>query len=93
MAQFTQGPWHVRGSSKQGYSQVADDQGEVICTTHGPAHKANAALIAVAPELYDLLIDLLKAPGPGKDGGSRDRLLTNHYGRRVRVLLAKGRHQ
>lgn len=59
MSKFTAGPWNLGRCG-----QILGEDGEFICSARkrtitqyqkSPTEKANAALIAAAPELYDAL--------------------------------------
>ena len=54
--QFTPGPWF---QDEQNPFQIVDTQGTLIASTQ---FKPNAHLIATAPELYEVLTELLKIP-------------------------------
>lgn len=82
----TPAPWHLRGSSRQGYSLVSDDAGETLATTHGTKHRANARLIAVAPEMYDAIAMVLSLRKFG-DGGQRIAVLDRKTAAQLRELL------
>jgi hypothetical protein len=57
---FTPGPWTVEsrvafGKNDYAVSPASGNDGFVAALTHGPDAKANASLIAAAPELYEAL--------------------------------------
>jgi hypothetical protein len=63
---FTPGPWTVEsrvafGKNDYAVSPASGNDGFVAALTHGPDAKANARLIAAAPELYEALVALTRA--------------------------------
>jgi len=59
---FTPGPWHVAGFdsriNEERYFGIGTPRGQMIVESFGECdsnRKANAALIAAAPEMYDIL--------------------------------------
>ena len=58
MSSFTKGPWHYAANSKSEFSAydviASNEVNGYICTTSGNS-KANARLIAKAPEMFELL--------------------------------------
>lgn len=86
MPDFSEHSWRLSGSSKRGYSQVSDDRGEVVITTHGQGHALHARLCAVAPQLFEELRSLLA--GHGHDGGKGFHLPKEHANK-VRALLRR----
>lgn len=57
MEKFTRGPWRYDG----GHGIVFDADGGVVCDmlpTGDSIHDASAALIAAAPEMYEMLKDV-----------------------------------
>lgn len=75
--QHTRGPWSVSNvDSDPDYVLICADDKQAngaweIATPHGPDAKANARLIAAAPELLEALIEIEK----GEGAFSRDRIL------------------
>lgn len=62
--QHTAGPWHVDNFDKAGICSIKSSDGIVVAHPHGPSgewckvkeeHRANAQLIACAPELLERL--------------------------------------
>lgn len=55
---FTPAPWF---QDEQNPFQIVDAQGMLIASTHSDqsASRANACLVAAAPELYEVLTELL----------------------------------
>ena len=77
MPKTTPGPWTVNGAHKVESEKEhgwAND-GWIICEALGPDAAANARLIAAAPELLDVLCDLLK---PEMCTGDEDGDHCNH---------------
>jgi len=83
-------PWHVRATSKlaRGYSNVADDNGVIVATTHGPNHAGNARLIAIAPEMYAAIEHVLSLRKPG-DGQGLIPALNGRTAKQLRALLSR----
>jgi hypothetical protein len=57
---FTKGPWHIHPHIVNGIIQrnfIEDSEYRIICEYWLGAK--NAALIAAAPEMYDLLLDIM----------------------------------
>ena len=101
-ATFTPGPWHysevIRGRD-QYYRQIRADfkiaevhacHSGVAGTKEGRAEdEANARLIAAAPEMYEVLQEIL-APCPVKGyQGKYDRRRTYNARKKAREVLAK----
>lgn len=78
---FTKGKWSVGIGKLEG--GVVDEQDELICDPSGGRFeeeaKANASLIAAAPEMYALLEDLL------------DRFRNDEFAPEIEKLLKKAR--
>lgn len=72
-AKFTKGPWSYDGIS------VIDENSIDICDVN-PDNKANAKLIAAAPEMYELLkraYRILKDEGAQNTASEIEELLNN----------------
>lgn len=88
---FTKGNWHTEQRAK-GVIILADSEnlnaGFSICSVNGPESEANAALIACAPEMYEMLKQVSQLID--NDGGAAiDWLIENTFD--IRELLAKAR--
>ena len=62
-AKYSPGPWSVSKKSKLTGAVVAED-GEVVCDPTGAGRyedeaEANANLISAAPELFELLVEMM----------------------------------
>jgi hypothetical protein len=51
----TPGPWHVIPKGATFAGDIANERGEVVAQAYGTGHKANARLIAAAPDLLAAL--------------------------------------
>lgn len=82
-AKFTKGPWK-RNYHANGCQYVSAQNGMNGCysvaSTHGPDDLANAHLIAAAPDMYEILIQLQIGGGLG---------IARH--RQIDKILAKAR--
>ena len=96
MTEYTPGPWRVGGVEDLQHGrgrQIAADAGK-ICVVYGvrdPDVKANARLIAAAPDMYEELEAIAgnHDAGPGIDAEELCELMTQ----RARGVLAKIRGQ
>ncbi len=83
-AKFTKGPWFY----DDGHGLIFGDGNEVICDmmpAGDVAHDANAALVACAPEMYEMLDEI--SDGLLEAGGYGNCALA----KRIETLLAKAR--
>ena len=82
----TSGPWYEYQSEKFAYKMIASKCGEKIAK-HVP--NANARLIAAAPEMYEVLKEIL-APCPIKGYlGKYDHRRTYKARKKARAILDK----
>lgn len=90
---FTKGPWFLEnmpdvsptvfnvGPKPYGYSQR--NEIECVCTTYRDESGSNAHLIAAAPEMYEMLEEVLRE--------QKANFGDNHGDPRIEKLLAKAR--
>ena len=96
---FTPGPWFHHGPSGSehtagGFIKSSDDRNSspLICSiygTGGQPHKANANLIAAAPDLLEALEQMIDEYGTAGDGWPRN----NKVLRDARTAISKARGQ
>lgn len=84
MTTHTQGPWHVAKTGNHQGLIVAEGSGANIAVTYD---KADAPLIAAAPELYEALHAVMHGQLGGKPDMTADRF---HLARRA-LAKAEGR--
>lgn len=85
--QFTPGPWKVNG-----YEGVVDKDGNTVtpsyCGCEICLKRADAHLIAAAPEMYELLEEVLNHPKMAFDNGEHETITIHD---KIVRLLAKAR--
>ncbi len=90
----TPGPWEARGGTifRQGQQALS----VAIITKWQPEHKANARLIAAAPDLFELLREVRDACFYGEDDGigvTEEPTIDADLFDRICTALAKARGQ
>jgi hypothetical protein len=73
MTKHTPGPWQAKAfSSPPGTYFISDSMGQLLFGAGKPLNMQNARLIAAAPTLLALLIDLRDEMKPGPGSGGND---------------------
>jgi hypothetical protein len=86
---FTPGPWCVVIGKRISVAPVRGGQVVAVCNyDNGPIEKANARLIAAAPELLEAAIWIVKYADSEPDGGDRVEMHRANV-ERARAAIAK----